>query len=81
MELSAIEHDNAIPPKHRGGTLGKDLLAQWPNLSPSDNIFYPETDKARQHKMYNSLFAVAKRNNLRITVRFFDDGLRVWKVQ
>ncbi len=80
MERSAIEHGNALPLRAPRNSLAGDLLARLPNLGADDNIFYPEPSKDRQRHMYNALYKAAKRHNLNIAVRFYEDGLRVWKV-
>ncbi len=80
MERSAIEHGNAMPLRAPRNSLAADLLARLPDLGADDNIFYPEPDKKRQRAMYNALYKAAKRHDLNISVRFYGDGLRVWKV-
>ena len=80
MERSTIEQDNALPPKGPRNSLAADLLARLPELGANENIFYPEPDKDRQKRLYNSLYVISKRHNLNIAIRFYDDGLRVWKV-
>ena len=80
MEQPSIEHGNTMPQRAPRRSLAADLLARLPSLGAEDNIFYPETDKVQQHRMYNALYKAAKRYNLNIAVRFYADGLRVWKV-
>lgn len=80
MERSTIEHDNALPPRGPRNSLTADLLARLPQLGANDNIFYPEPDKDRQKRLYNALYVISKRHNLNIAIRFYDEGLRVWKV-
>jgi hypothetical protein len=81
MDASVIEHGNDLPPRGRRNSVAADLLARLPELGDQDNIFYEEHDKDRQRRLYNALYMVAKRHNMSITVRFYDDGLRVWKVE
>ena len=80
MKRSTIEHDNALPPRGQRNSLAEDLLTRLPELGASDNIFYPEPDKDRQKRLYNALYMIYKRHNLNIAIRFYDDGIRVWKV-
>ena len=80
MEQAAIEHGNALPLRAPRQSLAADLLACLPDLGTDDNIFYPEANKDRQRRMYNALYKAAKRHNLNIAVRFYEDELRVWKV-
>lgn len=80
MERSIIEHDNALPPRGRRNALANDLLSRLPQLGANDNIFYPEPDKDRQKRLYNALYVLSRRHDLSISIRFYDDGLRVWKM-
>jgi len=80
MEASVIEHGNFLPPRPPRKLLAADLLARVPQLGNQDNIFYEEHDKLRQQRMYVTLYRLKKRHGLPIEIRFYDDGLRVWRV-
>lgn len=79
MLKSTIE-DNELPQHSPRNQLAADLLARLPQLHGNQNIFYEEPNKDRQRGMYNTLYKAAKRHELNVAIRFYDDGLRVWKL-
>lgn len=81
MDAPIIEHGNTLPPRGPRNSVAADLLARVPQLGDQDNIFYEEHDKLRQQRMYVTLYRLKKRHELPIEIRFYDDGLRVWKEQ
>ncbi len=82
MEQPIIEHGKAPRVSH-GKSTNKQVfdyvLAHLDELGPEDNIFFGETNKKKQQTLYMALKRFAKRNNLPMTIKFYSDGIRVWK--
>ena len=82
MKEPVIDRGNTPVPKPRRtrNPLLALLLERLPDLSPGNRIFFEEHDKVKRTKLYYVFKNAADRRNLPIAIRFYKDGLWVWKV-
>lgn len=73
-----IEKNVPLNPPGRGRNLS-DLTKTLLAMESGDSIFLGETDKGTQKRMYNSVYKSAKRHDIKVAVRFYADGIRVWR--
>ncbi len=81
MDSPVIEHGSPPPRGSKYRPLFDFILAHLEELGPDDSIFCEERDKSEQRPMYFALKRFAERNNLPMAIKFYEDGLRVWKVE
>jgi hypothetical protein len=82
--LMNFKIEKNIPiPKKKGNTKGNPngCITVYPfdEMLYGDSFFVPITGKRKIH-IANSLRICAKRKNVKVTVRFVEDGIRVWKI-
>ena len=77
-----IEKNIPIPKKKgntKGNLTGCIPLYPFDDMLIGDSFFVPATEK-RKINIANSLRLSAKSRNAKVTVRFVEGGLRVWKI-
>ena len=72
-----IEKDVPLPIK-RGRNLSQ-LTLTLVAMKKGESIFLNEPIKSEQWKLYNSLYNTGRRHNVKIAMRSYADGIRIWK--
>lgn len=81
MDSMKIDKGIAIPPAKRGR--GKNYISdkalELIAMSSGDSFFIEEPSKGRQRKLYNTVYKMARRYDIYLQVRYYEDGIRIWK--
>ena len=71
-----IEKNVPIPP--RRGRRSKYPVA---NLKPGESFLVPNGTFKKAQSVVSTLYAAAKRNGVKVSVRVMDEGVRVWRTK